>query len=126
MEADLSDFCESSFLLSLDLLETLDLFSDTRAFESLVLSESEDVSDLVCCKVPLLPVMPAAENDEAHLVTLSFMHYFIVHFVIVHYFNVTLKKVLLSNNFFRVFRFPAKLINCSFTSTFFSNAILHL
>ena len=82
MEADLSDLCESSFLLSLDLLETLDLFSDTRAPEPLVLGEREDVSDLVCCKDPLLPVMPAAENDEGSrlILKLSFMHYFIVHF----------------------------------------------
>ena len=62
MEADLSDLFESSFLLSLELLETLDLFSDIRASESLVLREREDVSDLVCFKGPLLPVMPAAEN----------------------------------------------------------------
>ena len=64
MEADLSDLCESSFLLSLDLLETLDLFSDTRASESLVLFEREYVSDLVCCKDHFLPVMTAAGNDE--------------------------------------------------------------
>ena len=57
MEADFSDLCESSFLLSLDLL-------DTRASESLVLCERQNVSDLVCCKVPLLPVMPAAGNGE--------------------------------------------------------------
>ena len=63
MEADLSDLSDSRFLLSLDLLETLDLFSDDRAIESLVLCEREDVSDLVCGKDPLLPVMPAAEND---------------------------------------------------------------
>ena len=63
MEADLSDLCESSFLLSLVLLETLDLFSDTRASDSLVLCEREDVSDLVCCIYLLLHVMPAAEND---------------------------------------------------------------
>ena len=49
--------CESSFLLSLDLLETLDLFSDTRSFD---LCEREDVSDLVGCKDPL----PAAGKDE--------------------------------------------------------------
>ena len=37
MEADLSDLCDSRFLLSLDLFsETLDLFSDTRASESIV------------------------------------------------------------------------------------------
>ena len=60
MEADLSDLCESSFLLSLDLLETLDLFSDTRASESLVCCQREDVSDLACCKDPLLPVMPGS------------------------------------------------------------------
>ena len=64
MEADLSNLCESNFLLSLDLLETLDLFSDTRASESLVLCERQDFSDLACCKDLLLPVMPAAENDE--------------------------------------------------------------
>ena len=64
MEADLSDLCDSRFLLSLDLLETLDLFSDTSASESLVLCEREDVSDLVYCRDPLLPVMPAAGNDE--------------------------------------------------------------
>ena len=63
-EADFSDLFESSFLLSLDLLETLVLFSDTRASESLVLCECEDVSDLVCCKDPLLLVMSAAENNE--------------------------------------------------------------
>ena len=45
-------------MTSLDLLETLYLFSDTRASESLVLCEHEDVSDLVCCKDPLLPVRP--------------------------------------------------------------------
>ena len=60
MEADSSDLCGSSFLLSLVLLETLDLFSDTRASESLGLCEREDVSDLVCCKNPLLPVKPAS------------------------------------------------------------------
>ena len=54
----------SQAVLSLDLLETLDLFSDTGASESLVLCEHEDVSDLVCCKYPLLPVMPGAGNDE--------------------------------------------------------------
>ena len=64
MEADLSDLCDSHFLLSLDLLETLDLFSGTRASEYLVLCEREDVSDLVCCKYPLLPVRPGAGNDE--------------------------------------------------------------
>ena len=64
MEADLSDLCDSRFLLSSDLLETLDLFSDIRASESLVLCDCEDVLDLVCCKDPLLPVMPAAGNDE--------------------------------------------------------------
>ena len=64
MKADLSDLCDSRFLLSLDLLETLDLFSETRASESLVLCELEDVSDLVCSKNPLLPVMPAAGKDE--------------------------------------------------------------
>ena len=64
MEADLSDLCDSRFLLSLDLLETLDLFSDTLVSESLVLCEREDFSDVVCCKDPLLPVMPAAGNDE--------------------------------------------------------------
>ena len=64
MEADLSDLCDSRFLLSSDLLETLDLFSDIRASESFVLCDCEDVSDLVCCKDPLLPVMPAAGNDE--------------------------------------------------------------
>ena len=65
MEADSSDLCNTRFLLSLDLLETLDLFSDTRASESLVLCEREDVSDLVCCKDPLLTVMPSAGNDES-------------------------------------------------------------
>ena len=64
MEADLSDVSDSRFLLSLALLETLDLFSDDCATESLVLCEREDVSDLVCCKDPLLPVMPAAKNDD--------------------------------------------------------------
>ena len=62
MEADLSDLCDSRFVLSLGLLETLDLLSDTRASESLVFCEREDVSDLVCYKDLLLPVMPAAEN----------------------------------------------------------------
>ena len=61
-EADFSDLCESSFLLSLDLLETLVLFSDTCASESLVLCECEDVS--VCCNDPLLLVMSAAEINE--------------------------------------------------------------
>ena len=65
VEADISDLWESRFLLSLDLLETLDLFSDTRASESLVLCERDDDSDLVRCKDPLLPVMPAAETDES-------------------------------------------------------------
>ena len=64
MEADLSDLCDSHFLLSLDLLETLDMFSDTRSSESLVLCEREDVSGLVCCKEPLLAVMPSPDNDE--------------------------------------------------------------
>ena len=47
MEADLADLYGSCFLLSLELLETLDLFSDTCASESLVLCERQDVSDLV-------------------------------------------------------------------------------
>ena len=44
--------------------KTLDLFSDTRASESLVLCEREDVSDLVYCRYPVLPVMPAAGSDK--------------------------------------------------------------
>ena len=62
VKVDLSVLCESSFLLSLDLLETLDLFSDTRASESLVLCEREDVSDLVCCKDHLPPVPPFSNS----------------------------------------------------------------
>ena len=119
MDADLSDSRDSRFLLSLDLLETLDLFSETRASESRVLYEREDVSDLVCGKDPLLPVMLDAGNDKGSRLILRFMHYFIVHF---GYF--LRPKVLLSNNLTGFFVFPANLINCSFTSTTFSNAIL--
>ena len=36
----------------------------TRASESFVLCEREDVSDLICCKDPVLLVMPVAGNDE--------------------------------------------------------------
>ena len=65
MEEDLSDLYDSCFLLSLDLLETLYLFSDTRASESLVFfCEREDVSDLVSCKDLLIPVMLGPGNDE--------------------------------------------------------------
>ena len=64
MEADLSDLCDSRFLFSLDLLETLDLFSDSPASESLVLREREQVLDLAYGKHPLLPVMPGAGKDE--------------------------------------------------------------
>ena len=52
LRADLSDLCDPCFLLSLDILKTLDLFSDTRASESLVLCKREDVSDLVSVKIP--------------------------------------------------------------------------
>ena len=64
VKVDLSVLCESSFLLSLDLLETLDLFSDTRASKSLFLCEREDVSDLLSCKDHLPPVMPVTDKDE--------------------------------------------------------------
>ena len=80
MDADLSDSRDSRFLLSLDLLETLDLFSDTRASESRVLYEREDVSDLVCGKDLLLHVMLDAGNDKGSRLILRFMRYFIVHF----------------------------------------------
>ena len=52
----------SSFL---DLLETLDLYSDTLASEFLVLCERQDVSDLVPCKDK--KVLPENKTKQSKL-----------------------------------------------------------